>query len=279
MMKDTRNWSSISGTWIGGTAPMVHFASVIPDEKSEKEVFWVDQLFQQLPEYKKEHIQVYSNEDDSEGNHDVIVCEGDENSFGIQVTELTSELQKSRSSLSKYHVRNIVNALCNEDIKSELKISVGITVNGIEQKKPKFPKPNDIVSLIQNKSINGFSNQMEIEDHDLFKIVYQPLDEGDIYLPNYKNIRVYVNYDMLPRTLEMYENAVDYLVKKKSNSKSSWLVIWSSTYWKDDHWLGKELLPYLKKSFANSQFQRVYFIESMDGEEIFQANIHWYQIK
>lgn len=279
MAEYTHNWASIGGTFIGGTAKTVHFASVIPEGKREKEVFWVNQLFQQLPEYQKTNIQIHSNEDDSEGNHDVIICEPNEDNVGIQVTELTSELQKSRLALSKYHVRNIINTLNDENIESESKIAIGITIKGVERKNPKFPKPKEVAKIIRDKSINGFSSQVEIEDHDLFKIVYQPLEEGELYLPSCNNMGISVNYGALPRSLEMYENAVDYLVKKKSNSKSPWLVIWSESFWKDGHWLGKELLPYMETSFASSQFQKVYFIESMDGDGMFQANIHWHQIK
>lgn len=279
MTEETRNWASIGGTFIGGTAKAVSFASVIPERKSEKEVFWVDQLFHRLPEYRKKNIQVYSNEDDSEGNHDVIVYEPTEDNLGIQVTELTSELQKSRSALSKYHARNIVSALRDENIESETKIAVVISVSGIERKKPKFPKPKEVAKIIRDKSINGFSGQVETENHDLFNIIYHPLEEGDLYLHSCNNVGISVNYDALPRTLEMYENSVDYLVKKKSNSKSPWLVIWSESFWKDRHWLEKELLPYMEASFATSQFLKVYFIESMDGEGMFQANLHWHQIK
>jgi len=279
MAGNTKNWASIGGTLIGGTAKTVHFASVIPEGKSEKEVFWVDQLFKQLPEYQKINVQIYANEDDSEGNHDVIACKQSDDNMGIQVTELTSELQKSRSALSKYHVRHIINALSDNNVKSELKVAIEIVVQGIEKKKPKFPKPKEVAKIICDKSIKGFSSQIEIEEEGLLKIVYQPLKEGTFYLPNYNNIGVSVNYDSLPRTLDMYRNSVDYLVKKKANSKSPWLVIWSESIWKDFHWLGKELLSYMEIAFSKSQFQKVYFIESMDGEGIFQANIHWHQIK
>jgi len=279
MADNTQNWASIGATFIGGTAKAVHFASVIPKGKSEKEVFWVEQLFKELPEYQKTNIQISANEDDSEGNHDVIAYKTSDDNIGIQVTELTYELQKSRSALSKYHVRNIVNALNDNNAESEQRIAIEIAIKGIEKKKPKFPKPKEVAKIIWDKSIKGFSSQIEIEEKEALKIVYQPLKEGDLYLPSCNNIGISVNYDSLPRTLDMYKNSVDYLVKKKSNSKSPWLVIWSESIWKDFHWLGKELLSYMEVSFAKSQFQKVYFIESMDGEGIFQANIHWHQIK
>lgn len=105
------------------------------------------------------------------------------------------------------------------------------------------------------------------------------MEKGDFCIPNYNNIGVYVNYDKLPRTLEMYTTAVDYLIKKKSNSKSPWLVIWSTSFWLDKHWLMDELIEYLINSFKGTQFSSVYFVESQDGDGWFQTNIGIYHIK
>lgn len=279
MTKDPRQWASVGGKMIGGTAKPVHFPSVIPEEKSEKEVFWVSQLFKLIPEYTGHEIEIISNEDDSEGNHDVIAKLKDNQNIGIQVTELTSELQKSRTALSKHHTRNVIEALEKVNAKAASSIAVGISIKGIESKKPKFPKPNEIAEIIKEKSSKGFSEKPEVENKGYFTLTYQPLKSGELFVPSYSNIGVSINYDALPRTLEMYENSVDYLVKKKSNSKSPWLVIWSSSFWQDNHWLGKELLVYMRRSFSSSQFNNVYFVESMDGEGFFQANIHWQQIK
>ena len=279
MAKDPRQWASIGGKVIGGTAKPVHFPSVIPEEKSKKEVFWVSQLFKLIPEYSSHKIEIISNADDSDGNHDVIAKLINNENIGIQVTELTSELQKSRTALSKHHTRNIIKALVKVNAKSASTIAVSLSIKDIERKKPKFPKPNEIAEIIKEKSSIGFSEKTVVENKDYFNLIYQPLKSGKLLIPSHKNIGVSVNYDALPRTLEMYENSVDYLVKKKSNSKSPWLVIWSSSLWQDSHWLGDELLVYMRRSFSDSQFKSVYFVESMDGEGFFQANLHWHQIK
>ncbi|MFM8445683.1 MAG: hypothetical protein ACKN9W_20375 [Methylococcus sp.] len=279
MTKDPRQWASVEGKIIGGTAKPTYFPSVIPAEKSAKEVFWVTQLFNLLPEYEAHEKHIQSNEDDSEGNHDVLVDLPSEQTIGIQVTELTSELRKSRTSLSNHHTDNIIKALQKVGAQSPSMVAVSISVSGIERKKPKFPTPTEIAEAIKAKSIEGFTEEIEIVNEGNYKLVFQLLKAGELAIANYKNIGVSVNYDALPVTLEMYENSVNYLVNKKSNSKSPWLVIWSSSFWQDGHWLGTPLLEYMRQSFKSSQFVNVYFIESMDGEGFFQANVHWHKIK
>jgi hypothetical protein len=279
MVKDPSQWASLGGKVIGGTAKPVLFPSVVPEEKSEKEVFWVSQLFSLLPEFADHIIDIESNEDDSKGNHDVVTHLSNNETIGIQVTELTSELQKSRTALSKYHTKNIVKALQRIDARATTKIAVSISIKEIERKKPIFPKPDEIAEIIKEKSLVGFSENPDVVNKGNFTLTFQPLTTGQLFIPSHSKIGISVNYDDLPRTLEMYENAVDYLVKKKSNSNSPWLIIWSSSFWQDRHWLGTELLEYMMHSFSSSQFNNVYFIESMDGEGIFQANVHWYQIK
>jgi len=280
MEKDPRQWASIGGKIIGGTAKPVHFPSVIPEEKTEKEVFWVSQLFNLIPEYSDQNIEIKSNKDDFEGNHDVLANIKSADTIGIQVTELTSELQKSRAALSKYYTRNIIEALQRVYANSSMDIAVSISIKGIERKKPKFPKSDEIAEIIKEKSLKGFSEKPELVNKGNYNLIFQPLSSGKLFIPSHKKIGISV-CDDLPRTLEMYENAVDYLVKKKSNSKSPWLVVWSSSFGQDSHWLGNELLAYMKQSFSKSQFENVYFIfiESMDGEGFFQANVHWHQIK
>lgn len=265
----TRQRASVEAKVIGGTAKPVYFPSVIPAEKSAKEAFWVSQLFKLLPEYDGLEIHIQSNEDDSEGNHDVIARFPSEETLGIQVTELTSELRKSRAAVSNYHTNNIIKALQIVDAHSVSIVAVSISVKGIERKKPKFPTPAEIAEAIKEKSIQGFAEEIELVNKGSYTLVFQPLKTGTLAIPNYGNIGVSVNYDALPRTLDMYENSIDYLVKKKSNSKSPCLVIWSSSFWQDGHWLGTTLLEYMRKSFISSRFERVYFIESMDGEGFF----------
>lgn len=279
MGKDPRQWASVETKIIGGTAKPVYFPSVIPDEKSAKEVFWVSQLFKLLPEYNGLEIHIQSNEDDSDGNHDVVADFPGEETIGIQVTELTSELRKSRTALSNHHTNNIIKALHEVNAHSASKVAVSVSVKGIERKKPKFPTPTEIAEAINAKSIEGFAEEIEVANKGNYTLAFQPLKAGELAIANINNIGVSINYDALPRTLEMYENSVDYLVKKKSNSKSPWLVIWSSSFWQDGHWLGTPLLEYMRQSFNNSQFENVYLIESMDGEDFFQANVHWHKIK
>ncbi len=204
MEKDPRQWVSIGRKMIGGTAKPVHFPSVIPEAKSEKEVFWVSQLFKLIPEFENKNVTIKSNEDDSEGNHDVLACLENADSIGIQVTELTSELRKNREPLSRYYTRNIINSLHKVNANSNTDIAASVIIKGVERKKPKFPKPNEIAELVKEKSLSGFSKHTEVEDRGYFKVAFQPLTSGTLFIPNHGRIGVSVNYDALPRALDMY---------------------------------------------------------------------------
>ena len=54
---------------------------------------------------------------------------------------------------------------------------------------------------------------------------------------------------------------------------------WSANFWRDKHWLGNEVLQHMRASFNSSPFQRVYFVETMDGQGMFEANLTINEIK
>lgn len=106
-----------------------------------------------------------------------------------------------------------------------------------------------------------------------------PVPEGDLYTPRFGNIGFDVNFDQVPFTLETYKRIVDYLAKKKSRSRSPFLLIWSLDFWRDKHTIGGRVIEYIKRAFASSHFDRVYFVESLDGGPAFKANLTVNQIK
>jgi len=88
MTTDKRNFASISGRITQGTTRQVTFNSLIPLEKSEKELFWTKILLQNLID-KLDLLEITANTDYSNGNHDVIFSLINKTIIGCQVTEFT----------------------------------------------------------------------------------------------------------------------------------------------------------------------------------------------
>ena len=59
-------------------------------------MFWTTTLVSRLPEFQALNPSVAPCADDSNGNHDVIVSLNNGDAIGIQVTELTYELERAR---------------------------------------------------------------------------------------------------------------------------------------------------------------------------------------
>ncbi len=263
----------IPGKMISTTATHVYFPSVIPKEKDKLEVFWVEQLLCKLPCFSEKKYSVLSNEDDSEGNHDVIINFYEDKvkkQEGVQVTELTRELKRSLTPRRDNYLKKIIEELYKKNISSAKKVIVGINFPKLELNsgKPRLPKPKKIAELIDNNL-----NNKPLEENDFIKITVSSMNSTSFCIPHINNIGINVSFDELPRTFEMYIQAVDCIISKKSKSKSSSLVIWSTSLEKDKHWVMNELVNYMKIKFENTHFLNVYLIESMDGEGWFQANL------
>jgi len=119
MTDEAPRWASISGRITHGTATPVVIASVIPDDKRAKEVFWATALVTRLPDLQLLNPSVVSCQDDSNGNHDVIVNLADGKSIGIQVTELTSELERARRAQNERFVSEVLTCFRKRGLSSE----------------------------------------------------------------------------------------------------------------------------------------------------------------
>ena len=277
-MPDERpQWASISGRPIHGTATQISFPSVIPSAKSDKEVFWVQELVQRLPEFDHEKTIVKTNVDDSNGNHDVIVETDTPFEIGVQVTELTYELWRRRSSQRDRYLQKIISELQIINASSPMRVVAKLFFSTFNPNELELVPAREIAALIATE-VASQSGQMVLNTH-FGRILLSPAGGATIYVPTHGNIGVDVDIDELPRSFLMYKTAIDYLVEKKVHSKSPWLVIWSSTFWRDKHFLDIDVLNYMKQAFLGTAFSRVYFIESMDGEGFFQANIGIHAVK
>lgn len=277
MMDDNiRNRASISTRPTHGTAPLINIPSILPQTKRQQEVFWVNSLVTQLSEYKGYSYQVFTNKNDSSGNHDVIL-EVDGNKIGIQVTELTYELMRRRVAIRKRYIEKLINELEKRQIIFPIRVVVNILFCIIDAKRIELVEPNKLIDIILD-NLNGITER-KIYPFAQGTILLDLVTEGNIYIPSYGNIGIDVNFDQLERSLDTYYLAIEHLAKKKVNSKSPWLLIWSLGFWRDKHWLGPLVIQYMQETFQCSTFEKVYFLESIDGDHFFPTNLALHLIK
>jgi len=283
-MCDTKKtMASISIRPTHGTARLIHLSYAVPQEKSDKERFWVKALVDSLPSISKDVIEIISTDDDSHGKPDVIVKMRDETIIGIQVTELTSELRREREAIRSSYLSKVLALLKEEGICCKQKILIKLLFSDPESKL-KTPSLNHVIRAIQQVNIDDIQKAqvgdrpviIEIENCRLF---FDRVDESDFYVPHVNNIGVDVDFDLIPRTLYGYQQAVYKLHQKKLNSKSPWLLIWSVDFLRDKHWLGDQLIDYMKTVFQETSFSHVYFAESENSVMGFDANLNIHNIK
>ena len=270
-------WCSICARITHGTATPVVRPSVIPDDKREKEVFWASVLVAHLPELQPFHPSVVSCPDDSHGNPDVVVNLNTGESIGVQVKELTYELERARRAQTERFVSEVLTCFENRGLSSARRLLVSCAVPFVAGGRYVVPKPEALADATATFLQESPENNLIALDR--IRVIFQWVDEGDFYVPSVAGIGIDCNLDALPRTLDMYCDAISYLRDKKANANAPWLLVWSQSFCRDKHWLGKETLNHMQGSFAASPFERVFFVESMDGPGYFEANLEVHAIK
>lgn len=275
---DKNNIRRIGGTMTHGTAKQVLIPSVIPQKKDEKEKFWIEQLIPKLDNYYEIVKEIKSNDDDANGQDDVIITLNDKQQIGMQLTEFTFELERARKGIKNTYITNILKLIQQQGLSFAKKVIFSIKVPYSNAKKPELEKPEKIVKDIEDLIITNQVLPSRFLQNG--KMIINVLNDYEtIFVPSINNIGISVDFDNIPTGLEMYKECTDLILNKKSSSKSKWLVIWSLDFWRDSHWLKDEVIDYMSKQFSTSIFDEIYFMESMDGENIFQVNLHIYKIK
>jgi hypothetical protein len=277
MTDASRRWASVSAHITHGTAAQVAIPSVIPEAKQDKEVFWASALVSHLPELQAFNPSVTSCLDDSHGNHDVIVNLDNGESIGIQVTELTYELARARQAQTEKFVTDALACFTKRGLSSKRRLLVNCFVPFVAGNRYVVPKVELLATEIE--TFLRVSLETKCITVEQTKVLFEWVDEGEFYVPSVAGIGVACNLDALPRKLEMFCDAITCLHDKKANSNSPWLLVWSTSFCWDKHWLGNETLEHMKKAFSASSFERVFFVESMDGPGYFEANFEAHAIK
>jgi len=263
-------WASVSLRPTHGTARMISMPSVIPPGKADKEVFWVNTLVNSLPEMSAKVTGVVSNTDDSHGQHDVLINLQEANHIGVQVTELTSELRRKREAMRKAYLPKILALIEEEAVHHEQRVLAKLFFVASGPDLASLAKPKQVVKAIRDSDVDG--PPVDIASGQC-RLLLTTVGESELYVPHINNIGVDVDFDSVPRSLSGYQQAVDYLADKKTNSMSPWLLIWSTDFWRDKHRLGDDLLAYMNNVFSESTFSNVYFVETLDGKGSFEANL------
>jgi len=276
MSDKIHGWASISFRPTHGTAKAVYFSSMLPQDKRLKEVFWVSTLISKLPAFENDVLSVRPNEDDSDGNHDVIIELNSGHTVGVQVTEMTYELRRKRENIRNKYLIAILSEIKSRGIYSTQKILFQLYFKTADIDELTLQKPEVLIDILVNEKL---SDTPVIKDAGKFRYLIERVENGEFCIPHYNNIGVNVDFDSLPRSFETYAKAINYLSHKKAKSKSPWLLIWSVDFWQDKHWLGDALIDHMKMSLTNTSFEKIFFIESLDGDGPFQANLTLHTIK
>lgn len=106
------------------------------------------------------------------------------------------------------------------------------------------------------------------------------LAEGELATPHIGNVGVDVDFAQIINPGEDYQDVVEKIVADKRGSRSPWLLIWSTRFFIDHHWIEEWLVSFMRDHFAAERFESVYFIHSVPAEKwIFDANLTIHRIK
>lgn len=275
MKEKTKNISRLTARPISGTARPVKIKKILPSGKVERECFLTQKICEKLDEFNTKEYSVYTNKDDSHGNHDTIIrLSNPDGIIGVQLTELTFEIERARQAVRKKYLEKILIELNHNKTFSKKNKFVKIQLPHSDSIKPNFVKPKIISKAISE--IIDTSNSFEHKD---FNLRIFEMDSADFYLPNINNIAIDVNFDLIPISFDLYKSYVDAIIQKKDSAKSDWLLIWSTQFWKDKHWAYEDLELYMKDKFKETKFKKVYFLESIDMLNMFDTNMTIRRIK
>jgi hypothetical protein len=259
-----------------GTAKQVHFPTVIPNKKPDKEVFWVNKL---LDKISYDFIDILPNPDDSNGKPDVIVKQKN-SKINVQVTELTYELERTRQNIKKRYLKNVIEQIQSENISSQDRIIINVSFPYSIKRKPTNTKVPHLVAEINNAIREKVFDKKIIKDSYSLFITPVKDEKATIYLLKTNNIGIDANIDQLSRSIALYSEAIQCIVEKKRETKADWLVIWSVNFWRDKHNCGDIVVKNMREEFTKTPISKVYFVESMDfGDGVFNTNLHVEEIK
>ena len=271
------NWIYLSGM-SSGTADINESESALPGEKKSDEVFWVTQIIPHIEEFRGKKVSVHSNKDDSHGQHDVII-HVNSSEIGIQVTELTIQSIASLSNQRIRILRNLLNFFHQNKLPCEKKFIIKFFISRLPNGKFIPIKPEKIFNDLKN-AIDNINNKDRTLIFEFGKVLIKPINnEEKIFTPSVENIGIDVDFGPIEVNEQIYKAAINDILFKKSKSKSPWLIIWSTEFYIYKDLIGDGIIDYMRLIFSSSQFEQVFFMESIDIEEMFIVNLSVVKIK
>ena len=196
----------------------------------------------------------------------------------MQVTELTYELERARKAQRLRFLSEVREHFKNRRLLAPRRLLCKCLLRYSPGNKYTVPKPEDLEGAVA--AFVDASKETESLDIGSTRVHLEWINEGQIYAPLVGDIGIACDLDTLPRTVDMYVDAIERMCEKKASSKSPWLLVWSTMFWRDKHWLGDEVLQRMRRALEALPFERVYFLESLDdGESSFQQNLVIHEIK
>jgi hypothetical protein len=271
MATDGTEWTSIGGRFTHGTATPFVVKSVLPAGKEAKETFWVRAVVSNLPEFADLSPQIRNSPSDANGGPDVLISLPD-SEIGVQVTELTCQRSRMRQAQMPEYVAKVLQAFEARGVNSRRKLTVLCTVQDFGERTYTLPRADHVAAVVERflSSTQDCPGLVAIEGAQL---LFTWVDDGHFYVPSVGNIGFDTNVSELSRSPSAYRVLVDDIVTKKGSALAPWLVIWSLSFWRDRHFCETPIVEYMRSRFTNSPFERVFFINSMDGEGFFEKNV------
>lgn len=272
-------WVSVRGVPTHGTAEQVHLTPFVPRDKREREAFWVYHLAKRLTDFQAGGAMLEIPQDDSNGGDDVVICTGDGRRIGVQVVEMTSELLRARDApWQRFTAELLAHLARSREFAPPGRYQVSVFARSFRAARLREPMPSNVAAAVREALAQSDDPAPVVGDG--FTIHVSPLRPGDtFYVPNNGVFGIGQTHLSIERSIRGYTEAVEALVEKKAKSRSPWLLIWSTAFLEDAHWLGNDVLAAMKARFAASQFDRVYFLFSHDARGHFEANLQIHQVK
>ncbi|MEG3619754.1 hypothetical protein V5T82_14910 [Magnetovibrio sp. PR-2] len=273
--KKDGGWAAVSAVITHGTAKQVLRPRVVPTGKQEKEIFWAEQLLKKLcPEKTSYEIRV--NDDDSHGQSDAIVRIRD-HEIGIQVTELTSQNVKRLQAIKAGFISGVYCYLQKNDLKADTPTLLNCHFN-LSQSEFSIFTPGKADTFVEGVLKQALNDDLSFNEIGPVKLSKVGIGSAPSYVGAVNNISVSVDFDNLPISEELDRELIDGIVEKKASSKSEVLLVWSVEFWRRKKTWDEAILEYMKERFKTTDFEYVYFIESMDIDGPFEVNLHASQL-
>lgn len=273
-------------------AKLVHFPSVLPEEKSARECFIV-QKFAEIQTVSGHVLtDIRSSPDDSHGKADVLAkCNGVE--VGIQLTELKIS-HRPESSARAWTIVDGLLGLILAEVTPPYPVFVDVwssqdyenaCIKLVGRDLKRFAKliSRAIANEQFSPSIKDYFGQPKVlvrprplDIPDSLKSVITRIEVSKVpegyatMCQGRDNVHINFHFDIVVRSEETFKDLAQEVFRKKSHSSVPLLLVWSrdQDFWGEEESVARALADEAK----SSSFDYIFYFSFMDGEGLFDAN-------